>query len=273
MKQIKRAFLDTEDGQILYRIGGKGKPLLLLHMTPRSSDEFREIMPILAQQHQVIAMDLMGLGDSDKPPRRYSVADYAQTVIALWDHLGIQKSSIFGSLTGGYIAGEVAATYPERVEKLILCNVIGFDKDDTDKLAKKHSEGFNIKEDGSHLMQRWLARVNYVGTGKLNHRCVIDDLKCFGSPIYPGMATVNYYLSAKERFSLIKCPALFVFGKKGLEQLEKAGLAKAKNQFWLSEAIPHSKKVEVEGGTLWMVNQKPEKISEIVSDFLDHTGD
>ncbi len=40
--RIKRAFLDTEDGQIHYRTGGEGKPLLLLHMNPRSSDEFRE---------------------------------------------------------------------------------------------------------------------------------------------------------------------------------------------------------------------------------------
>jgi pimeloyl-ACP methyl ester carboxylesterase len=67
-KPIKRAFLDTEDGQILYRKGGEGKPLLLLHMNPRSSDEYRELMPILAQDRQVMAMDLMGFGDSDKPP-------------------------------------------------------------------------------------------------------------------------------------------------------------------------------------------------------------
>ncbi len=272
MKQrIKRAFLDTEDGQILYRIGGKGNPLLLLHMTPRSSDEFREVMPILAQHRQVIAMDLMGLGDSDKPPRIYSVADYAQTVIALWDHLGIQKSSIFGSLTGGYIAGEVAAAYPERVKKLILCNVFGFDKEETDKIAQRYSAGFKIKEDGSHLMERWLARVNYVGKGELNHRCVLEDLKCFGSPIYTGMAVANYCLGAAERFRLINCPTLILSGEKALEPLEKAGLAKAKNQLWLSEAIPHSTRIELEGGTLWMINQKPEKISEIVSNFLDNT--
>ena len=64
---IKRAFLDTDDGQILYCLGGKGDPLMLLHMAPRSSDEFLEVMPLLAQERQVIAMDLMGLGDSDKP--------------------------------------------------------------------------------------------------------------------------------------------------------------------------------------------------------------
>ncbi len=268
---IKRAFLDTEDGQILYRIGGKGKPLLLLHMTPRSSDEFREIMPILAQQRQVIAMDLMGLGDSDKPPRVYSVADYAKTVIALWDHLDIKKSSILGSLTGGYIAGELAAAYPERIEKLILCNVFGFDKDETEKIAQRYTQGFQIKEDGSHLMERWLARVNYVGKGELNHLCVLEDLKCFGSPIYTGMAVANYCLGAAERFRLINCPTLILSGEKALEPLEKAGLAKAKNQLWLSEAIPHSTRIELEGGTLWMINQKPEKISEIVSNFLDNT--
>ena len=265
---IKRAFLDTEDGQILYRIGGEGKPLLLLHMTPRSSDEFREVMPILAQNRQVIAMDLMGLGDSDKPPRVYSVADYAKTVIALWEHLGIQKSSIFGSLTGGYIAGELAAAYPERVDKLILCNVLGFDREEKEKILKRYTEGFKVKEDGSHLMERWLARINYVGNVELNHRCVIDDLKCFGSPVYPGLAVANYCLDARERFRLIKCPTLILSAEKALEPLEKAGLAKAENQHWLSQVIPHSQRVELEGGTLWMVNQKPEEISTIILDFL-----
>ncbi|MGK7898637.1 MAG: alpha/beta fold hydrolase [Xenococcus sp. (in: cyanobacteria)] len=265
---IKRAFLDTEDGQILYRIGGEGQPLLLLHMTPRSSDEFREVMPILAQQHQVIAMDLMGLGDSDKPPRIYSMKDYAQTVIALWDHLGIKKSSILGSLTGGYIAGEVAAAYPERVEKLILCNVVGFDPDETEKIAQRYSQGYQIKEDGSHLKQRWLARVDYLGEGELNHRCVLEDLKCFGSPIYTGLAVANYCLNATERFRSIKCPTLVLSGEKSLEPLEKADFAKAKNQFWLSEAIPHSKKIEVEDATLWMINQKPEEISTMILNFL-----
>ena len=70
MKQsIKRAFLDFKDGQIHYRFGGEGDPILLLHMTPRSSDEFRELMPILVQDRCTISMDLMGLGDSDRPPQ------------------------------------------------------------------------------------------------------------------------------------------------------------------------------------------------------------
>jgi pimeloyl-ACP methyl ester carboxylesterase len=269
-QRIKRAFLDTEDGQILYRIGGEGEPLLLLHMTPRSSDEFQELMPILAPQKLVIAMDLMGLGDSDRPPRVYSVADYAKTVIMLLNELGIRKTSIFGSLTGGYIAGEVAAAYPERVEKLILCNVHGFDEEERDKILKRYAQGFQSKEDGSHLIERWLSRVNYVGKGELNHRCILDDLKAFNAPVYTGLAVSNYCLSAQERFCLIKCPTLILLGEKALEPLEKAGLAKAKHQRWLSKVIPDSQRVELEGGTLWMINQMSEEVSKVVVDFLDN---
>lgn len=269
---IKRAFLDTKDGQILYRLGGTGDSLMLLHMAPRSSDEFLELMPLLAQERQVIAMDLMGLGDSDRPPREYSVDDYAKNAIALWDQLGIEKCSILGSLTGGYIAGAIAVTYPERVHKLILCNVPGFDQEEQAKILQKYTAGFDLKEDGSHLMARWNARMNVLDNQELNHRCVIDDLKCLGSPIYPAMAATNYFLEAKEQFSSIKCPTLILSGQKALEPLIQAGLAKTENQLWLSEAIPHSQKVELAKGTLWMINQMPEVISTIIVDFLDRTG-
>ena len=183
-KPIKRAFLDTEDGQILYRIGGDGDPLLLLHMNPRSSDEFRELMPIFAQKRRVIAMALMGFGDSDKPPRMYSVADYAKTVIALLDELGIEKASILGNHTGAFVSGEVAAAYPNRVQKLVLCNVAGFGEAGKADLLRRFNEGFVIKQDGSHLMERWLARTRYVGSAELNHRWFLDELKCFGYPLY-----------------------------------------------------------------------------------------
>ena len=269
-KTIKKAFLDTEDGQIFYRIGGEGEPLVLLHMTPRSSDEFKELMTILAPKYRVIAMDLMGLGNSDKPPREYSVADYAKTVILLLDELGIKKCSILGSLTGGYIAGEVAVSYSDRLNKLILCNVHGFDAEEAEKLLQRYSQGFTIKEDGSHLMERWLARVDYVGNGELNHRCVLDDLKAFGGTIYTGVAVGKYCVSAPERFKLIQSPTLICNGTKALEPIEKYGLVKAENQGWLSDAIPNSKMVKISGGTLWMINQMAEEISTVVSDFLDN---
>lgn len=270
--RIKRAFLDTEDGQILYRIGGEGEPLLLLHMNPRSSDEYRELMPILAQKRRVIAMDLMGFGDSDKPPRLYSVADYAKTAIALLDELGIEKTSILGNHTGAFVSGEIAAAYPDRVDKLIVCNVAGFGEHGKADLMKRFEEGFKIKEDGSHLMERWLARARYVGSAELNHRWVLDDLKCFGYPLYAVWAVGNYCLEAPERFKLIKCPTLIVWGIDDVEEFERLGLAFAKDRYFLSQAIPLAEVVEFEGGTICMMNQMPKEISQVVIKFLEQTG-
>ena len=273
MKQIKRAFLDTEDGQILYHIGGEGEPLLLLHQQPRSSDEFRELMPIFAQNRQIIAMDLMGLGDSDKPPKMYSIADYATTVIELLDKLDIKKASILGNHTGAFVAGEVAAAYPERIKKLILCNLPGFNEEGKAKLLEAFSKGFNIQEDGSHFMERWLARSKYVGSAKLNHRWVLDDLKCFGYPLYAVWAVANYCLDAEARFSLINCPTLLLWGLKDVEQFEKLGSSKAKDRFFITKAIPHGQVVEIEDGSICMMNQIPAEIAKVVVNFLDGRGD
>lgn len=268
-QRIKRAFLDTEDGQIHYRIGGEGEPLVLLHMNPRSSDEYRELMPIFAKKRRVIAMDLMGFGDSDKPPRMYSVADYAKTIIALLDELGIEKTCLMGNHTGAFVSGEIAATYPHRISKLILGNVAGFGTAGKADLMKRFNEGFQIKEDGSHLMERWLARSRYVGSAALNHRWVLDDLKCFGHPLYAVWAVANYCLDAPARFSLIQSPTLILWGIDDMEEFERLGLAKAKDRFFLSQSIPHGQVVNLEGGTICMMNQMPEEIARVVEEFLD----
>lgn len=271
-KPIKRAFLDTEDGQILYRIGGEGEPLLLLHMNPRSSDEYRELMSILVKKYRVIAMDFIGFGESDKPPKLYSVAEYAKTVISLLDELGIEQTNILGNHTGAFVSGEVAAAYPERVNNLILCNVAGFGEAGKADLMKRFQEGFVIQEDGSHLMERWLARSRYVGSADLNHRWVLDDLKCFGYPLYAVWAVGNYCIDAAQRFTLIKCPTLIVWGIDDVEEFQKLGLALAKDRYFLSQAIPHAKVVELPDGTICMMNQIPEEISKVVIEFLDNTN-
>jgi len=259
--KIKRAFLDTEDGQIHYRIGGEGKPLLLLHMNPRSSDEYRELMPLFAAQgRQVIAMDLMGFGDSDKPPRMYSVADYAKTAIALLDELGIEQTDLLGNHTGAFVSGEIAVAYPDRVGKLILCNVAGFGEAGQTELMRLFKEGFVIQPDGSHLMKRWLARSRYVGSAELNHRWVLDDLKCFGHPLYAVWAVGNYCIDA--------APTLILWGIDDVQEFEHLGLALAKDRYFVSQAIPHGKVVELPGGTICMMNQMPEEIAKVVIEFL-----
>ena len=152
--EMKRGFVDTPDGQIHYWIGGSGDPLLLLHQTPRSAWEFVRMLPILIQHRRVVAIDTIGYGDSDKPPREYSIEDYAKSTVAVLDGLGIEKTSIAGFHTGAYIGTEVAAAYPNRVDKLILGGAFNMDAEERERQAGKWPN-FESKEDGSHLAREW----------------------------------------------------------------------------------------------------------------------
>lgn len=264
--------MDTENGQILYRIGGEGEPLVLLHQNIKSSDEYRELMPIFAQKRLVIAMDFPGFGDSDKPPRMYYIEDYAKTVIQLLDGLGIKKASILGHHTGAFVAGEVAAAYPERVDKLILSCIDYFEEQERIALYNKFAEAFQIREDVSVLTKRWQIRLHYVGTIELNYRCFLDELKCYGHPPYGPFSIINYTEKSVERFGMIGCPTLILSGTEDMKELERMGLAKAENRQRMHATIPHAKVVDIEGGTIYMMNQMPEEISKVVTEFLDNPG-
>ena len=74
---MREGFVDTPEGQVHYVTEGSGEPLLLLHMTPQSTYQFRELMPLLAESRRVIAMDTIGYGDSFRPQRQHYMEDYA----------------------------------------------------------------------------------------------------------------------------------------------------------------------------------------------------
>ena len=127
MTEIRKCFVDIPDGQVFYRAGGSGEPILFLHQSPMSSDEFLDILAILAKDYRVLAMDTMGYGNSDTPSHEYEIVDFARSVINFLNALGIQKASIVGHHTGASIAAEVAAAYPERVDKLMLSGLANWE--------------------------------------------------------------------------------------------------------------------------------------------------
>ena len=67
-QDIERAFVATRSGRIHMASIGSGFPVLLLHQTPRSWDEYREVLPLLGRNYHVIAMDTLGFGDSHALP-------------------------------------------------------------------------------------------------------------------------------------------------------------------------------------------------------------
>ncbi|HEY2204508.1 MAG TPA: alpha/beta hydrolase [Pseudonocardia sp.] len=103
-----------------FRVAGSGPPLVLVHGIGDSSETWESVMPALAQRHLVIAPDLLGHGQSDKPRADYSVAAYANGVRDLLGVLGVPRATLVGHSLGGGVAMQFAYQFPERTERLVL---------------------------------------------------------------------------------------------------------------------------------------------------------
>ncbi len=107
-----------------YVKAGSGPLLVLLHGFPQYWYTWRHQIPILSEHFTVIAPDLRGYGESEKPLHvsDYSAKTIAKDITGLIHELGFQKAHIVGHDWGGAVAWKIAQTEPERVDHLAVLN-------------------------------------------------------------------------------------------------------------------------------------------------------
>jgi pimeloyl-ACP methyl ester carboxylesterase len=104
---------------------GEGPPLILLHDYLASHVVWDDVLPVLARHFRVIAPDLPGFGESEKPPPgryRYDFEAFSESLVDLIAAVGLGRVSVCGHALGGAIALTVAATHADLVDKLVLVN-------------------------------------------------------------------------------------------------------------------------------------------------------
>jgi len=106
-------------------IGGDGPPLLLVHGWPQTWYAWRMVMPALARDFEVVAVDQRGIGLTDKPQDGYDPGTLGGDLVALMDALGHQRFAVVGTDTGLPIGYALAADHPDRVERVALAEVPG----------------------------------------------------------------------------------------------------------------------------------------------------
>jgi pimeloyl-ACP methyl ester carboxylesterase len=99
---------------------GSGPALLLLHGIGNNCQTWAGVIDRLAESHTVIAPDLLGHGDSDKPRGDYSIAAYANGMRDLLSVFDVERATVVGHSLGGGIALQFAYQFPERCERLAL---------------------------------------------------------------------------------------------------------------------------------------------------------
>ncbi|MFC2032437.1 alpha/beta fold hydrolase [Chloroflexota bacterium] len=256
---MKRAYVDIPEGQIHYQSGGSGEPILLLHLTALSSDEYTKLMPILAKSYHVIAMDTLGYGKSDPPPRQYEIADYARSVTNLLKALGISRISVFGDRTGATIAVELAAAYPKLVNKLILLGFPNYTPEMREQLSNSpRYQPMEIKEDGSHIMEYWQRHQHLPGRALEIRQMSFVGYMMAGTRVHDAHQSVWRY-PCEERLPLVKSPTLLVCGDKDnlYDQLESTqGL------------IPRCQTKIIKGGGPSMSLEMPEVLAHTILNYL-----
>jgi pimeloyl-ACP methyl ester carboxylesterase len=144
-----------------------GETVLLVHgLGDNAHRDWRQVIPELATQYKVIALDLPGFGASDTGPRGYSFEMLATTLAEVLDRDAVQRAHVVGHSLGGAISLYFAHTYPQRTNKLVLVDAAGI-------LLKSvyvhHVSKVSIPEIGFSPLDRLIDRIDNRINGVSRH--------------------------------------------------------------------------------------------------------
>ncbi|MBB4120152.1 alpha/beta fold hydrolase [Martelella radicis] len=124
---FSEGFAKVNGIRLHYVEGGEGTPVVLLPGWPQTWWAYHKIMPALAERYHVIAVDIRGMGASDKPEGGYDKKNMAVDVFELMESLGYEKAHIVGHDIGSQVTYAFAANYPDATLSATFLDVPGLD--------------------------------------------------------------------------------------------------------------------------------------------------
>ena len=112
--------------RVHYFVGGKGKPLVLIHGLGARSEDWMPEMPAYAKNgFRVYAIDLLGCGRTDRPDIAYTIGQQADLIYGFLGAMKVDKADVIGWSMGGWVALEFALQHPQRVDRLVAMDSAG----------------------------------------------------------------------------------------------------------------------------------------------------
>lgn len=262
--KVTRRFVETSAGTIHCAIAGEGEDVLLMHQTPRSWNEFREVLPLLGRRRRAIAMDTIGFGDSSALPwGDDTIERWAEVALELLDALGVERAHLVGHHTGAVIATEIAGSAPQRARSVVLSSS-PFDSEEkrSAQLAGPAIvDDVSPQPDGSHVADLWRIRREFYPEDRVDllDAFLIDALKA-GPRAGEGHQIVARY-DMEHGVTRLKCPVLLL----GATEDPYAYPALAR----MRAALPDAQVDVIEGGMVPMPDQLPAEFAAAVERFLD----
>ena len=217
----QEGYVDNKGVKIHYLTWGEGPLMIMLHGFPDFWYSWRHLIPTLAENYQVVALDLRGYNQSDKPKGvdQYAMGILMQDVVQTIEHFKADKAILVGNDWGGAIAWNVALYYPQRVENLIACN-IPFPNNisrylqehpEVGAYARRFQEGKAPSIDGMVSVIPDTTAWKYYRAAF--EKSDIEAMLNYYKASYPSSGNASTTSSPKApNMQKIKCPVLMVYG-------------------------------------------------------------
>ena len=257
----------TQAGVVAYEDIGQGSTVVLLHATLHDHRDFEPIIPALAKEHRVVAIDWPGHGESDAHSAVTAalLADVLQEIVTT---LELEPAVIIGNSVGGFAAARLAIEHPDRVAGLVLVNTGGFIKPSpltrivcrtlgTPSIARRMApvEIRSYMKATSENDKAVIARVQQTAKTPSGIQTFTSLWRSFNDPGY----------DLRERADQIKAPTLIVWGSRDPVLPLRFGKTTHK-------AIPGSRLEVLKTGHL-VFSSAPQDFLEIVEPFIRSAHD
>ena len=242
---------------IYYERSGTGPPLLFCNGSGSTLAGSALLIAPFTERFDVVAHDQRGLGRSEIPSAPYTMAEYAEDAIELVDHLGWGRFRAVGISFGGMVAQELAATWPERVERLaLLCTSPGgarrasYPVHELAKLTEAERSAVGTQLLDTRFTPEWLA-------DHPNDQALVDLLaaRTFGEKSSEQLRGEQGQIEARshhdvyDRLPQITCPTLVAAGRYD-------GIAPLSNSEAIAAQIPGSDLRVYEGGHAFVAQDR-----------------
>lgn len=256
--------LTRGEKEIGYIDEGVGDTIILLHGFCGSHEYFKYLVPILAEKHRVVALDLRGHGGSSTSDEPYSVEDMADDVRDVMNDLKIDHASLFGHSLGGYAVLAFAEKYPEMTASFGLLHSTPFPDSEEGKAKRQHNIE-QIEKEGIHsfindLIPKLFAKENLDILGE-----EIQFAKQIGyhTPQAGAKEALNAMKNRPDRRHVLentKIPVLIAAGRSDqIVPMEQSFAVKN----------PRIKEAVLEGAGHMGMLEKPDEMGNIILQFIE----
>ncbi|MGD0452696.1 MAG: alpha/beta fold hydrolase [Solirubrobacteraceae bacterium] len=266
--------VSTRGGRLSTLEAGSGPAVVAIHGLGATKGSFLPTVAALSGRFRVIALDLPGFGDSDKPiGASYDARFFAGAVVGLLDALELGRAHLIGNSLGGRVALEVGLQHPDRVERLaLLCPSLAWRRERPwAPLVRLTQPKLGLVQIAPRPLVEAIVRRLIPGADEGWTAAGVDEfLRAYLTPA--GRAA--FYAAARHiyleephgekgfwtRLRGLQAEALFVWGRR--DRLVPIAFARH-----VAEALPHARHVELDCGHVPQI-ERPRQTHDAVSGFL-----